>query len=344
MEYPAQLWATVSVRDHLRPHSFVAELVLFEALIVPRPPHGSTWPDEWDPAYQEEVLSWIPRNRLMEVSWNEEHHRDWEKRMIAADAEIDIADLQQQPGFEEAKLKEDFDAPAFHMTRRVLQDFVDADRNRALIKGMPSTNVAVIPAYDGPSAFIEDTPRQERLLRAFGWEFLIPHHETADGKRRSHQDQIKAALDLCEMPEVQAHRNALRAWTSVEALKGTDTKEARERIETLVEAYAKSVAASKIPVRLKWGAGVAEFVGAIAAIMINPVFALVGPAIKLGDMAAEPKLKSSAEIPDAVKPAGLIHAMRAEFTKTGLKGLDFDDQPKIRIEDHWSRGAPPLFL
>lgn len=344
MKNSAQLWGTMSVRDHLRPQAFVAELVLFEALVIPRPPQGAIWPEEWDPAHQEEVLSWIPLDRLMEVSWDDAQHMEWEKRKIAADAELDIADLQQQPGFEAAQREEKFDAPAFHLTRRVLQDFVDAKRNRALIKGVPRTEVAVIPAYDSPQAFIDETPEQERLLRAFGWEFLIPHHETAEGKTRSHQDQIKAALDLCAMPEVQAHRDALRAWTSVEAMRGTSTKEARERMETLVEAYAKAVAATHIPVRLKWGAGIAEFVGAIAAYSINPAFALIGPAIKLGETAAEPHVEIAAAVPDAVKPAGLIHAMREEFAITHVAGLDFEEAPQIRIEDHWPHGAPTLFL
>lgn len=344
MTNSSQLWGTMSVRDHLRPHAFVAELVLFDALVVPRPPQGATWPAEWDDAYQDELLSWIPCDRLMEVSWDNAQRMEWEKRKIASDAEMDVADLQQQPGFEAAQRKEDFDAPEFHLTRRVLQDFVDAKRNRALIEGVPRADVAVVPAYDGPQAFLDDTPEQERLLRAFGWEFLVPHHETAEGKTRSHQDQIKAALDLCRMPEVQAHRNALRAWTSVEALRGTSTKEARERMETLVEAYAKAVAATKLPVRLKWGAGIVELVGAIAALAIHPAFALFGPAIKLGETAAEPHVAEAAAVPDAVKPAGLIHAMREEFTSALFSGVDFDDPQSIRIEDHWPHGAPTLYL
>ncbi len=344
MNDSAQLWGTMSVRDHLRPHAFVAELVLFETLVIPRPPQGATWPAEWDPAYQDKVLGWIPDDRLMEVSWDNAQRTEWEKRTIASGAEMDIADLQKQPGFEEAQRKKNFDAPVFQLTRRVLQDFVDAKRERALIKGVPQTNVAVIPAYDGPKAFFDDTPEQEGLLRAFGWEFLVPHYETAGGKRRSHQDQIKAALDLCTLPEVQAHRNALRAWTSVEAVRGISTEEARERMETLVEAYGKAVAATNIPVRLKWGASIAEFVGAIASLSIHPAFALVGPAVKLGETAAEPHLERAAAVPDAVKPAGLIHAVREEFTRSRVAGLDFDDPPRIRIEDHWPQGAPTLYI
>ncbi len=344
MNNSSQLWGTMSVRDHLRPSAFVAELVLFETLVIPRPPQGATWPAKWNPVRQDKILSWIPRDRLMEVSWDNAHHMEWKKRKIATDAEMDVVDLQQQPGFEAAQKEEDFDAPAFHLTRRVLQDFVDAKRNRALIKGIPLTEVAVIPAYDGPQAFLDDTPEQEPLLRAFGWEFLVPHHETAEGKTRSHQDQIKAALDLCAMPEVQEHRNALRAWTSVEALRGTSKQEARERMETLVKAYAKAVAATKIPVRLKWGAGIAEFIGAIAALSINPAFALLGPAIKLGETAVEPRVEKAAENPDAIKPAGLIHAMREEFTNAQVAHLNFDDAQRTRIEDHWPNGSPYLFL
>lgn len=344
MNSPAQLWGTVSVKDHLRPNAFVAELVLFETLVVPRPPKGATWPADWGQAYQNEVLSWIPADRLMQVSWDKKQHMEWEKRKVAVKAETDVADVQKLPGFEEAKRKDDFDDPKFHGTRHVLQDFVDARRDRALLKGIPVTEVKAIPAYDGPKEFIDDAPEQAGLLRAFGWEFLVPHHETNQGKRRSHKDQIKAALDLCAMPEVQAHRDALRAWTSVEALRGTTTEEARERMETMVEAYAKAVAASKIPVKMKWGVGIAEFAGAIAALAISPAFALVGPGLKIGGMAADPHIEKAAAVPDAVKPAALIHAMRKEFAGAHVAGLAFNDRPKIRIKDHWPHGAPPLYL
>lgn len=344
MQQPAQLWGTVSVRDHLRPHAFVTELVLFETLVVPRPPRGAPWPAEWDAAHQDKVLSWIPDDRLMKVSWDDTQRGEWSKRQAAADAELDVADLQHRPELKEAQDQDHFDAPAFHLTRRVLQDFVDAERDRAIIKGVPHADVAVIPAYDGPQAFLNDTPAQERLLRAFGWEFLVPSPETADGKARSHRDQIKAALDLAELPDVRAHRDAFRAWTSLEALRGTSTAEARDRMEMLVAGYAKAVAASKIPVRLKWAAGIAEFAGAIAALALNPLFALAGPTIKLGETAADLRTDGASDVPDKVRPAGLIHAMREEFAQSHVEGLTFEDRPKIRIEDHWPHGAPGLYL
>lgn len=66
--------------------AFVAELVLFDTLVVPQPPSGVTWSDNWHPAHQDKVLSRIPRDRLIEVSWDDKPRGDRKKRKIAADA------------------------------------------------------------------------------------------------------------------------------------------------------------------------------------------------------------------------------------------------------------------
>ncbi len=339
MSQPDQIWGTVSVQDHLRPQAFVAELLLFETLVVPRPPSGATWPAEWDAAQQERVLGWLPPDRVMDVPWDETQHDAFEQKKLANGAQMDIENLQATPGFAQARDRRDFEDPLFHMTRMVLQDHVDKARNRRLLAGVPKADVAVIPAYNGPKAFRSATDGHERLFRAFNWEFLVPHDETADGKRRSHQDLIKAALDLCAMPEVQAHRTALRVWTSAEALRGTTVPQAQERMEALIADYAKAIAATKLPMRVKWGAGIAEFLGAAAAIAVNPAFALLGPAIKLGEIAAQPALDRKATVPEAVKPAALIHDARASFTGVSATGPDGGDD-RIRIADHWPRNVP----
>ena len=37
-----ELWGTFAVDDHLREHAFVAELVLFDRVVLPQPPENDT--------------------------------------------------------------------------------------------------------------------------------------------------------------------------------------------------------------------------------------------------------------------------------------------------------------
>ena len=49
-----ELWGTCSVRDHLARNAFVAEVLLFDRLVVPVPPAGDEteekerWRKDWD--------------------------------------------------------------------------------------------------------------------------------------------------------------------------------------------------------------------------------------------------------------------------------------------------------
>ena len=74
-----QLWGTFSVGDHLRPNAFVADLLLYDRLIVPVPPgdrERSRWANEgWRPELQDELLSAIRGeypNVLTCVPWTDE--------------------------------------------------------------------------------------------------------------------------------------------------------------------------------------------------------------------------------------------------------------------------------
>ena len=58
----AEIWAAYSVRDHLRPNAFLADVVMYDHLVVPVPPPGDTtqgarWKDEnsWKPERQREL-------------------------------------------------------------------------------------------------------------------------------------------------------------------------------------------------------------------------------------------------------------------------------------------------
>src|SRR5262245_4918073 len=81
-----QVWGTFSVMDHCRPAAFVADVLLYDRRVIPRPPVASErerWEAEgWDPEKQELLLR-ILGERAWPVDWNEQRRAAWENRYLA---------------------------------------------------------------------------------------------------------------------------------------------------------------------------------------------------------------------------------------------------------------------
>jgi hypothetical protein len=353
-----QLWGTMSVGDHMRPTAFVAEIGLFNTLVVPVPPPegGGKWDlrDGWDGALQAELLNLIPEERLRRVSWDE-RRGEWERRASASMAEADVASIQEERAayVRSGGTIPEYETREHHLTRQVLQDFLNAERERNLIRGMPQVPVTVIPAYDGPASFIQEqgqpktaepddaVPLQERLLRAFQWEFLMPGHDEPLTKEK-HKDLIKKAVELADVPEVKAYRKAFIAWTSIEAQRNIDLKSARAKMESLMSEYAHAVSKLKWPVAVRWGMGIVEVLAAGAAIWM-PWFGLVSPILKLGENAGKRNLERAEKLPERVRPAALVHGQREAFEKVLRVELTTEHLP-LSIEQFWPRDRALLYL
>ena len=81
-----ELWGTFSVGDHLRRRAFVADVLLYDRLVIPTPPETDDaeqkrWREMgWRPDRQRQLLSLMPSNHLVKVPWTESHRENWETR------------------------------------------------------------------------------------------------------------------------------------------------------------------------------------------------------------------------------------------------------------------------
>jgi hypothetical protein len=270
-------------------------------------------------------------------------------------AEADVADIQEEryAYVRGGGTIPEYETGEHHLTRRVLQDFLDAERERNLIRGMPQVPVTVIPAYDGSASFIQEqgqpktaepddaVPLQERLLRAFQWEFLMPGHDGPLTKEK-HKDLIKKAVELADLPEAQAYRRAFTAWTSIKAQRNIDLKVARAKMEGLMSEYADAVSKLKWPVAVRWGMGIVELVAAGVATSM-PWFGLVSPTFKLVEIAGKRHLERAEKLPERVRPAALLHGQREAFEKVLRVGSTTEHLP-LAIEQFWPRDRALLYL
>lgn len=106
-----ELWGTFSVWDHLRRGAFLAEVVLYDRLVIPVPPdpgraearddrefaraQWQRWLDEgWDPQRQLRLLE-VLRPVAEPIEWDRQHHEEWASQFAAyaASRRTEAADL-----------------------------------------------------------------------------------------------------------------------------------------------------------------------------------------------------------------------------------------------------------
>lgn len=106
-----EIWGTFSVMDHVKQGAFLAEVVMYDRLVIPIPPdpeHAETPEDlrfaekqwerwerhGWNPARQREVLS-ILKDTAIPIEWNRARHELWaaEYEKSKHDASRQIAEL-----------------------------------------------------------------------------------------------------------------------------------------------------------------------------------------------------------------------------------------------------------
>ena len=83
-----QIWGTFSVVDHKRPGAFIADVIMYDKLVIPVPPSPSgddketaeerkRW-EKWDPARQAKLMG-ILGDLAVPVHWNRQWRDEWEK-------------------------------------------------------------------------------------------------------------------------------------------------------------------------------------------------------------------------------------------------------------------------
>jgi hypothetical protein len=93
----AEIWAAYSVRDHLSKNAFLADVVMYDHLVVPVPPPGDT--TEWD-RWEEEKNSWNPERQrelldalepvVTEVPWTDWRRAAWEREFFKSRVQTSV--------------------------------------------------------------------------------------------------------------------------------------------------------------------------------------------------------------------------------------------------------------
>jgi hypothetical protein len=303
----ASLWGTFSVVDHLRRQPFVADVLLYDQLVVPIPSdeaEAARWSARHrQPDLQKELLE-ILGSHVVPVPWSLQLHDAWAARYgeevdakpdnagvvedlahaVAFDANNVIAARESSPSAQYTRA-ENPDDPGLMITRMVLVDHINEKRDRALLARIPTASeVEAVTAYGSYRDFRERRGElvtgpggSENPVFAFNWPFLVP----SDSKRPP-RDLLKQAVELAETDEVALWREAVQRWRRDTLLRGLTDEQATKELEGLVSDYAKAARRLRIATRTRWAVALTGAVAGIAAAAVFPPAGVVAATAALG--------------------------------------------------------------
>jgi len=282
---PSQLWGTYSVADHCGAYPFIADLVLYDRLLVPVPPEGDE--EEWK---RWDHKRWRPeRQRLLlcelgdyvrKVPWTKDLRERWDQ--LGRDEEEDTAALAGRDlamTADSARERAAGRVDPYGDTRLVIARELGAD----LLEG---SDARVLSVYGSPDRF----DRHWRITKAFPFltrkttvartqadfdvealnreeqEELARHHQHAtvivgqfvlpveppekpEPDDKVDRDVLARAVELLEDETIAPKRRALHAWVAAYEDKKLPTPRKVKEFEELLTAYNAAVRAKK---RLVW--------------------------------------------------------------------------------------------
>jgi hypothetical protein len=331
----SSLWATFSVLDHVRPRSFVADVLLYDLLVIPVPDDEhevQRWRDRGCEPDRQVALLAILEDLALPVPWSQERADRWAQRYldagsfdaaavgaavrddIARDVAFDagnIADARKTAaGTPAARRPSGLDDPGLMMTRVVLADELDERKDRALLAGIPSVDdVETVVAYgsyqdfrDDRGSVLEGTASERQAVFILGSSFFVP-----EDSRRSDEDLLREAVELAHTQEILQWRAAVQRWRRNSVLMGRSDAEALREMESLIEEYREAARKRNIGLSTRWGFAIAAAAAAAAAAFV-PLVGVPAGAFALGSLLAPH------EIPKRLDAAAMFYEARRRFS------------------------------
>lgn len=190
-----QIWGTFSVKDHCEPRAFVADVMIYDRLVIPVPPNDeefARWEHEgWNPSKLHQLLEILDdRDRAYRLDWDDVQKQNWKTRFDAG-----------------SQVAHDTGDWAFEATRS------------SITENLPRhvTGIQAVTTF----ASVEDLEKELKLKHAnapvgipgsataaiVAREFLVP-----DDPNRTDEDLLRAAMDLSSDQSYKRKRANYWRW------------------------------------------------------------------------------------------------------------------------------------
>jgi len=328
-----ELWGTFSVRDHLEHRAFIADVLLYDQLVIPTLPKNepeTEWPPEWNIKKQKTLLADLG-DLVIPIPWTADRRTQWQARFdsgLPEERRLTRGEATQTVAKDvKAARDQEADAP-FKITRDLLQDFVNNDADDELFKKLRATRkvrpgstleaVSAYPSYDTFADHVSvvaaapktEEPHRLAPTKVFGWEFFIPDSaesgEDADRKLLEQAKKLAIRSDFVEL------RGEFYKWWSDVSDSGMSAEELRMDMEKRIADYHKIIKGQGWKTATRYAIKVADaFSGGLG--LVNEVASASAEAfLGSADVFADARLKRE-KAPPRLKVAAIFHDARAKF-------------------------------
>lgn len=295
-----QVWGTFSVKDHTEPNAFVAEVMLYDRLVIPVPPANDVaewerWTKNgWQPDRLQMLLQ-ILGDRVIQVPWDTWRQANWRNRYEGG---LQVAQETTGRWAFQATRSVLLDGLPRHVTGiQAVTNYTSAELlNQEL--GLKAIEQDHIPMYGGEAVAV------------LGHEFFVPNDP-----RWSHEDLLKQAVELSSEPAFKRKRAGFWRWQRefMDSNGITDQAaltDAVQEMHELLEEEQDLARRQDIKTVVQFAflvssVGLGMLGGPMTAVAVGGAF------VSVGQFVTDKLLESPAN--DSDKPAALLRDVRKHF-------------------------------
>lgn len=294
---PHRLWGCYSVADHLEHRAFVADLLLYDRLVIPVPTADdiARWKERWDPERQArllEILGCFAEPLEWDFLLRREFNLAWSARRYA----------QNLNGLNALAAKHDYERPDYyrtshgvivsHMTDQVLKEqgniraiavYAQPDRfNRDWeLIGTPPFIRRVTRVRPGALREVTGFPLrdQHRLAKVVINRLVVPDEGKTD------EEVLKRTVDLMFRAEVPKRRAAFHQLLASLTAEGLRDETIIGEIDDLLNAFNESIRRHSAAWRMRVAVQFVTTGMGVAALWAPPVRVATGPTTAVAEMA-----------------------------------------------------------
>jgi len=341
-----ELWGTFSVKDHIRPRPFVAEVLLYDKLMIPVPPISiekkvkqdekseyKRWVEnKWKPKRLFRLLDIIKEKNpdlIVELPWDKHAREDWENLYNSNDTEHfgkNKTTLLQSTKYEIDVAKTTAPNDAHYLaTAGLISLYIANEMHNKVAKQLialtktPNTEIEPVIAYRSYQKFRKEqslysinqkiTEKTINPYALFGWEFFVP--EDSD---KSDEQLLRLALKLARNNELQESRQLFHSWLKQMYEGNVDPEKAKEKMLSMLNQYQSIVRDSRIKTIVRYAAKIAPVLTPLTC-FINPYIG-VGLSVSAGFSPLFVEWMLPKKEPNlSYQPASLVYDARRFFGK-----------------------------
>jgi hypothetical protein len=286
-----RLWGCYSVADHLAERAFVADLLLYDRLVVPVPSDDDweRWEERWNPTRQADLLT-IAEPFVERVVWSAPLRNQFEREFSPSQTSSEIDGISAAVGAGKSPYGVTRQVVTDHLRGEVVAEHGDVravavyaqpdrfDREWEVVRSFPFLRRRSVVQPGELRELAQVSPAdQQRLAKLVVTSLVVPDADEDD------KEVLKRTVDLISKSDVSERRAQFQALIACLAVKGLRDETIIGEVEDLLDGLNESVKRHTKAQRARTAVQVLSVAEGAAAFWAPPVALAEGPPAAFGD-------------------------------------------------------------